>query len=72
MRVISHDLHDIEALHGGRLTLQAAPTDVRGVLAACVAAVTTTRVGLDVGPEVPREVILDALRLRQVRESCCS
>jgi signal transduction histidine kinase len=67
---ITNDLLDAEALRLGRLRVCAAPTDLRAVLAECA---PSARLGcpfeLHLAPDVPAEIEVDALRLRQVRSS---
>jgi hypothetical protein len=67
MTGITNDLLDVEALRLGRLKLTPAPMNVRLVLDACTkTSDREIRVALDVGPDVPPTIAVDALRLRQV------
>ena len=65
---VTNDLLDAEALRRGRLRVRPAASDVREVLRQCMPRGTPdSPVVLGVAAEVPHEVVLDPLRLRQVR-----
>lgn len=68
---ITNDMLDVEALRAGRLRVSAAATDMRALLEECAVAMRQAdgalRVDVDVAPEVPAIVTIDALRVRQVR-----
>jgi hypothetical protein len=65
---ITNDLLDAEALRRGRLRIAAGPTDLRAVLSECAPSASAgVPCVLSVAPDVPAEIIVDALRLRQAR-----
>ncbi len=64
---ITNDLLDVEALRLGKLKIVAAPADVREVLAGCAKPIQGVAVSLSVASDVPAKIIVDPLRLRQVR-----
>ena len=78
MNGVTSDLEDVGVPpRFGRLLVRSVPTDLRGCLAGCRPHGNGSAVGgsscavqLDVADDVPREVDLDPLRLRQVCGSC--
>jgi hypothetical protein len=68
MICVTNDLLDAEALRLGRLRVRPVQTDLRSCLARCLPRSTATNpTMLGIAAGVPAEVILDPLRLRQVR-----
>ena len=64
---VTNDLLDAEALRLGRLRVRPVPTNLRMCLARCMPRSTPANpTVLGIAAEVPAEVVLDPLRLRQV------
>ncbi len=67
-----NEILDLSKIESGKMTLEKAPFDVRNAVQECVKAEQpkTSRngiqFGLEVAPEVPAQVVGDALRIRQI------
>ncbi len=72
LKLVLDDLSDLDRLENGQLRIEAKPTDPREVLRGVVSAFNAAaqdkhlELFLDVAPETPAAVEIDALRVRQV------
>ena len=72
MMKLLNDILDIAKIDAGRLQLSAEPFDLHDCLADCMSLMTASAVGkrlaldLDIAPDVPRSIVGDSLRLRQI------
>lgn len=72
MMKLLNDILDIAKIDSGRLQLSVEPFDLHDCLADCMSLMTASAVGkrlaldLDIAPDVPRCIIGDSLRLRQI------